>query len=345
LNIWIDVDNAPQARYLVPLADAFARQNHNVVITARNDGQTLSILEAEGSDFVAVGANFGRSTTRKVYGLLGRAAKLLAFHKSRGSEIDAVVTGSRAAVAVARALRIPSFVIIDYEYVNMLAYRIAGSYVLHPDVIRPEAFLDRGVRQARLIAFGGLKEDISFARIDVAHTPAHLFTDGDARVRILFRPAAETSHYFSDESRRLGLDLLDYLSRQDAQVVFSPRYAWQGRDLEQIPTWRHPPVILADPVPFVSLLKAVDAVVSAGGTMLREAAFLGVPAYSIFRSRRGAVDEHLAKLGRLAFLSSPDDFHRIRLERAPVPALLRVGPEVTDEIVSAILERTATRAS
>jgi hypothetical protein len=64
--------------------------------------------------------------------------------------------------------------------------------------------------------------------------------------------------------------------------------------------------VLRKSVPFVSLLKSVDAVISSGGTMLREAAYLGLPAYSIFRSEIGQVDRHLESLGRLTILESPD---------------------------------------
>jgi predicted glycosyltransferase len=56
-----------------------------------------------------------------------------------------------------------------------------------------------------------------------------------------------------------------------------------------------------------------DVVVSGGGTMNREAAALGVPVYSIFRGKTGAVDEYLAKSGRLILLQSADDV-RVKLK-------------------------------
>ena len=64
-------------------------------------------------------------------------------------------------------------------------------------------------------------------------------------------------------------------------------------------------------MPFVSLLSAVDAVMSSGGTMLREAAYLGIPAYSIFRSELGAVDRHLQAAGRLHFVERAADLDSI----------------------------------
>jgi predicted glycosyltransferase len=57
----------------------------------------------------------------------------------------------------------------------------------------------------------------------------------------------------------------------------------------------------------LSLLAAADLVVSAGGTMNREAAALGTPVYTMFAGRLGAVDEALIRAGRLRPLSSPDE--------------------------------------
>lgn len=341
MRAWIDVDNPPQARYLLPLARALDDRGLDVLITARDYGDTLPILESEGVGFSSVGASFGKGTARKVCGLAGRTMRLVAFHRSQPRKPDFVVTGSRSAALAARMLRIPSFVIIDYEYVNLLVYRIAGSYILHPDVIASGTFTELGVPARKLIGFSGLKEDLSFAGIDVARVrPLRLDGDGAKPVRILFRPPAEESHYYSSESRRLALDLLGYLAEADAQIVFSPRYPWQVRDLDSIGIWRHEPVVLRHPIPFVSLLKAVDAVVSAGGTMLREAAFLGVPAYSIFRGRSGAVDRHLAALGRLVILSAATDFDRVRLEPSASPTPMREGARVAEEVIDVVLDRT-----
>jgi predicted glycosyltransferase len=50
--------------------------------------------------------------------------------------------------------------------------------------------------------------------------------------------------------------------------------------------------------------------------MNREAAALGVPVYSIFRGKIGAVDRYLAESGRLSLIESPDDLRKkIKVER------------------------------
>jgi len=54
-----------------------------------------------------------------------------------------------------------------------------------------------------------------------------------------------------------------------------------------------------------NLVAAADLVVSAGGTMNREAAALGVPAISVYAGRWAAIDEQLIAEGRLRRLTSP----------------------------------------
>jgi predicted glycosyltransferase len=55
-----------------------------------------------------------------------------------------------------------------------------------------------------------------------------------------------------------------------------------------------------------SLIAYADLVISAGGTMNREAVALGVPVYTTFQGRLGAVDERLIAQGRMRRLDEPD---------------------------------------
>jgi uncharacterized protein len=340
VRAWIDIDNPPQARYLLPVARGFEQAGHDVVLTARAHGDTFAILRSEGAAFEAIGSSFGKGLPRKLYGLGRRARALVEFVGRQEPRVDLLLTGSRAATLAARRLRIPSFVIIDYEHVNLLFYELSGSHILYPSVIDATAFRRRGVSRKHLMPFEGLKEDISFADLDLRSIRPHEFGDTDASaIRVLFRPPAEDSHYFRRESRELALELLRYLGAGGAKVVFSPRERRQEEYLDEVPRWQQKPIVLREPVPFVSLLKGVDAVVSAGGTMLREAAYLGVPAYSVFRGSTGAVDRYLASIERLSLLSSPTDFPRLRLSRHRAISPLRTGSAAAHEVMEMILNR------
>jgi predicted glycosyltransferase len=61
-----------------------------------------------------------------------------------------------------------------------------------------------------------------------------------------------------------------------------------------------------------SLVAFADLVISAGGTMNREAVALGTPVYTVFEGKPGAVDDRLIAEGRLRRLSSPDEARPVK---------------------------------
>jgi predicted glycosyltransferase len=236
--------------------------------------------------------------------------------------------------------RIPSFVINDYEHVDLLAYRAAGAYMFFPDVIDAAVYRRAGFPPRRLIPFAGIKEDLTFAELDPTAPPVSF--DGEAGVStVLFRPPAEDSHYFRSESRHLALEVLSRLAADpQRRVVFLPRTPGQAAYLEQVSNWRSEPVLVQHALPPATLIRGVDAVVYSGGTMLREAAYLGVPAVSLLRSEIGAVDRHLASLGRLHIVDSIDAFDALELVRRPHLPVLAGNPRLVDELVGHVLDLT-----
>lgn len=340
MKIWVDVENPPQVQYLTPLADAFREAGAEVVLTARDYGATYELLEARGVPFHRVGASYGKAKWRKAAGVTGRTAQLVRLFARRRP--DAVVHAGRAPALAGWLLRIPSFGLRDYEFVDVTVDRVTSNWVLHPRVLDTSVFLRQGVPERRLVPFEGLKEDLTFAGVDFASVePLELPGAAPGLVRVLVRPPAEESHYYRSESGRASHDALRYLAGQErAQVVFSPRYPHQTAYLDEI-EWHNPPVVMPESAPFLSLLKAVDAVVTSGGTMAREAAYLGIPSYSIFQGEIGGVDRHLADLGRLQLLGSPEEFERLRIEPKPEPAPLRENPRVREDVVEAVVGRLA----
>jgi predicted glycosyltransferase len=340
VKVWIDVDNPPQVQYLVPFVAAFESRGIELLLTARDYGETCDLLRARGVSAHVVGHRFGRGRLRKGLGSLSRASALAAY-VARCGRPGALLCASRSSALAAASLRIPSFVIADYEHASVGIYRLTGSTFLHPESVDTTTWLERGLRPSQLRPFRGIKEDISFAGIDLDAVAA-LELPGD-EVRVLVRPPAEDSHYFAGDSRRLALELLRMLAaREDVRTVVAPRYARQRADVEAL-EWRVEPVVLTEAVPFVSLLKAVDLVVCSGGTMLREAAYLGVPAYTILRSEIGGVDRWLESTGRVRVLADDRDLEDIAFRRRGPFVPLRTNPLLLDELVETVAVRAAAR--
>jgi uncharacterized protein len=339
VTIWIDIENPPQVQYLLPVRAACERAGVATIITARDYGSTAYMLRQAGVDAQVFGTSSAPGKVRKATDTLVRARDLRGCVR-RQVRPQALLTASRPAALAARSLEVPSFILLDYEFVNLLVYRVTGSTVLHPDVIDGRAFCDRGLRQDQLRSFCGLKEDLTFGGLDLDQIEAFELPPGvpSEAPRVVFRPPSETSHYFNQESARLARAALAHLAQRGALVLFAPRQPEQINYLEGL-QWRLEPVVLEQPVPFASLLKCADAVVCSGGTMLREAAYLGIPAYSIFQSRIGAVDRWLERSGRATLIRDESDLSRLQLERRPPLARLDTNPGLAHEILELILDR------
>jgi predicted glycosyltransferase len=292
------------------------------------------LLEQRGVAAQPIGGAFGAGTARKMAGVFRRA---LALDRAlrRWGRPALVFSSSRSSALAARSLRIPAFVVCDYEHVELRTYRFAGAHIVHPDVIPADVFEAVGFQRSRLHPFDGLKEDVTLGRLDVDATEPWRPTD-DPVPLVVVRPPAEEAHYVQPRALELTLRLLDRLAeRDDVRLVFSPRHPRQRRYVEER-QWRQPPVILDRPVQFVALLKGADLVVTSGGTMAREAAWLGAPAVAIAPNEPGRVDLHLASLGRLALVTTERELDALDL-RPPRNDPLPARPELVDDIVAQVL--------
>ena len=73
--------------------------------------------------------------------------------------------------------------------------------------------------------------------------------------------------------------------------------------------------------------------------MLREAAYLGIQAHTIFQSEMGCVDRYLESLGRVNVIESPTDFDRIQLERHERQPALRGNPTLLADLSRLVVEQ------
>jgi uncharacterized protein len=96
-----------------------------------------------------------------------------------------------------------------------------------------------------------------------------------------------------------------------AQAVVLPRTLDQRAELATIGGF----IVPEHAIDAQSLIALSDLVISAGGTMNREAVALGTPVFTTFEGRLGAVDEQLMRDGRLRKLEDPAQVH---VEKRPV---------------------------
>jgi predicted glycosyltransferase len=339
VNVWIDIDNPPQVQYMTAFIPAFERRGCRVLVTARDYQMTHQLLCDRGISHRLIGQELGASKLRKWRGTLRRSARLALTHRG-GPRPDLLVSMARSAAITSWGLRLPAFTVIDYEFQELRSFGAAGVTVLHPEVIRADAFAAAGVARERLVPFSGIKEDLTFSQVDVDGTAPHDFgVDRSDATLVLVRPPSEISTYASSASSEFNAEVLRRLAaRPELQVVFSPRHQSQVASVRAI-GFKRAPIILDTPIEFVSLLKGVDWVLCGGGTMLREAAYIGVPAVSTFRSKLGAVDAWLESIGAVRMLKTPADIDEIPWATPPPAGAVRRNPQLVESLADLVLSR------
>jgi uncharacterized protein len=299
MRIWVDLTNSPHVLVMRPVIANLRARGHEVEVTARDFAQTLGLLERFGIEHTAISHHRGGHIAAKARGLGERSLALTNW--ARGRDFDrALGHGSNDVTIAAKLLRIPSSTMFDYEWATVqhnINCRLAKAVVV-PDAIPPERLYRYGAR-GKVRGYPGLKEEYYLA--DFEPDPSVLDELGlDSKQAItVVRTPPEVSLYHRFENDLFG-QVLERLA--GAQTIVLPRTPEQRAQLEQAGGF----IIPERAIDAQSLIAYADVVVSAGGTMNREAVALGTPVYTVFEGRLGAVDERLIGEGRLRRLTSAD---------------------------------------
>ncbi|HET9288532.1 MAG TPA: DUF354 domain-containing protein [Gaiella sp.] len=320
MRIWIDVTNSPHVVLFRPLVGLLTARGHEVTISARDFAQTVELLEASGLVHTVVGPpHGGASRAGKVRAMASRLRALRGFARDQAFDV-ALSHASHELPLVARSLGIPSSYAFDYEFAlaqHGLGCR-AATRVVVPEGIPQERLDPIGARARKVRRYPGLKEEYYLHGFTPDPTvPAGLGVD-PSRVLVVVRTPPEVSLYHR-HANPLFVDVLERLGRDPAvQAVVLPRTAEQRG---AIASRGLPSLVVPDhAVDALSLVALADLVVSAGGTMNREAVALGTPVYTTFTGRLGAVDDQLLREGRLRSLTAADALVLVRKERGtPLP--------------------------
>jgi len=315
MRIWIDITNSPHALFFDPIIRDLHAAGHEVSVTARDYAQTVELLAQRGIEYTLIGRHRGAKSSAKAVGLLSRSMALIAY--ARGKRFDVAFSHNSNDLAVAAwLLRIPHLIVHDYEHANA-SYAVnarLATRILVPESIPTSAIVAHGAKPGKVGHFPGLKEHVYLG----PDTPtedlrASLGATGDT-VLVVLRPPATMSAYHLGIGNEIFPQLITAIGERDDVVgVLVPRTKLQAAEL--VPTLpanvRVPEGVLDGP----SLIRSADLVISAGGTMNREAAALGTPAYTVFAGRQGAVDDDLIKRGLLIDARSVEDVRFVRKEQ------------------------------
>jgi len=304
VRVWVDFTNTAHVLVLRPLVELLEADGHEVELTARPLSHTVELLDDWGHAYTVVGRHGGAGRLRKAGAAASRVPQLLAF--ARGRRFDAALAhGSTDLPPACRVFRIPNTTMFDYEWAALQHHVICrlANRVLVPDAIPAERLAPYGTRPPKLVRYPGLKEEYYLADFEPDPSVAAALGADPGRPLAVVRTAPAYALYLGGAESSLLPQVLARLEAEGAATVVLARTDEQRAAVRALGI---PHVAVPDrAVDGRSLVALADVLVSAGGTMNREAAVLGTPVWSIFEGRLGAVDEQLAREGRLRFLHDP----------------------------------------
>lgn len=308
-KVWIDLDNTPHVPFFEPILLELKARGYPVLLTARDAFQVAELAEQKGLPVIKVGRHYGKHKLVKVAGLFYRALQLLPIVMREKPSIG-VSHGARSQIILCNMLGIPTILLADYEFAKYPPL-MRPTWEMVPEVIPDEALY---CPPERVRKYPGIKEDVYVAKFKPNESIYQVLNLKKDCLLATVRPPATEAHYHNPESEALFDCLMNRLTGMpNVQTILLPRNKKQGElALATHPEWfvGAKTVIPATAVDGLNLLWFSDFVVSGGGTMNREAAALGVPVYSIFRGRTGAVDAYLEKTGKLIMIKTREEVMR-----------------------------------
>lgn len=337
MRVWVDLTNSPHVLVLRPVIERLQHQGHEVQVTARDFAQTLALCDRFGIEHTAIGRHRGAGLAAKARGLAARSAQLTRWARGRRFDL-ALGHGSNDVTVAAALLRIPCSTTFDYEWATVqhtINCRLAQTVVV-PEAIPPERLYAYGARR-KLQRYPGLKEEYYLA--DFEPDPAVLAELGlDSREPIAVvrtPPAVSLYHRFENDLFGQVLHTL-----RGAQTVVLPRTPEQRAELARDGGF----IVPEQAIDAQSLIAYADLVVSAGGTMNREAVALDTPVFTVFEGRLGAVDEGLIAEGRLRRLEDPDEVRMVKRDPATASGRrIRRDPRLFTDLLTTPVRGHQTR--
>ncbi len=336
-KIWIDLDNSPHVLFFNPIIKELRNRGIQVVITSRNYAQVTKLADLFGIDHKKIGHHYGKYKFIKLFGLIIRALQMIPFYLKE--KPDMVLShGSRSMHLVAKLFGVPIVASTDYEHATHLPFIDLRAIIL-PELLPADAFKNSAKEIRR---YPGIKEDVYVPDfVPDKHALDFLNLEEDDII-ISMRPPATAAHYHTLKSDELFNATVEYLVKAPViKVIIVSRTDEQKKEITE--KWKKHidagKLILPEKViNGLDLIWHSDLVISGGGTMIREAATLGVPAHSIFGGKQGAVDRYLEESGRLKLIRKIDEIKTeiVLTKREKSNKLSRVSKETLNAFVDEV---------
>lgn len=307
-KIWIDIDNSPHVLFFNPIAKALTGQGYELILTARDAYQVRELMQVYKMNAQVIGKHYGKNKLLKIMGSIYRAMQLAPLIIREHPDV-AISHGSRGMVILSKLLNIPLILMFDYEHGKPVPF-INPNLIIVPEIVTHIPF-----PKTQVLKYKGIKEHVyvPFFKADF-NLKSNLNIKCDDIV-IALRPPATEAHYHNNESDLLFHEVISFFAEhENIKMIILPRNKKQAEQikLKWKDVYKTGKIIIPEHAfDGLNIIWNSDMLISGGGTMNREATALGVPVYSIFRGKMGAVDAFLQKIGKLKFIENSRDIHTV----------------------------------
>lgn len=290
MKIWIDFINTPQVSFWVPFIKEYKRDNHQIILTCRDSGNTIELLKQQGLNYTVIGKRVGKGVLQKLLFFPKRIYQLYSFISKNKPDVAASQSSFYQPI-VARLLGIPCLYTNDNEHAkgNLAGFIFAGKVIL-PIALLNEKFTRKWPLRTKISFYPGVKEAIYLSQQPdlVQHIPGNKTT-------IYFRPEPWSAQYYNGPLNFFDETLLSLAG--EYKIIILPR------DSNQIVHYKQQKFnnisVAEKPLNLKDIISDCLLFIGAGGSMTRELAVLGIPVISIYQAEMLCVDKYLVEKGQM----------------------------------------------
>lgn len=328
-KIWVDLDNSPHVLFFSPIIRELKKKGYTVIITAKNHAQVCDLADMFNLSYKQIGRHYGKNKIMKILGVFIRALQMLPYVFYQKPDM-AFSHGSRSQFFLSELLRIPYATAFDYEHSKSIPF-VRPTMAFMPEVI-PKNAARKKIKY--LVRYPGIKEDVYVPDFKPDDQIIHRLGLNSGNIIATVRPPAMDAHYQSPQSGKLFKSVINFLGNHEhIRIVMLPRLDSQSTFIqnEWPDLFDNGKMIIPDHVVNgLNLIWHSDLVLSGGGTIIREAAALDVPAYSFFRGKTGEVDRYLTEKGKMIMIQDISEIEdKIKVRKRKSFSSQNIGSNTT----------------